>query len=93
VETETVSVGTALVMAGFLLIAALVVLSVTCKLMLATGLVRGDRAGRLSGTVVRLANIVGHVRVVPGRRDRRGGKTSTRGGGGSSGGAGASGQF
>ena len=68
---EQVGVGATLVMAGFLFIAWLAVVSVLCKVLLATGLVPGDRKGRLHRTIVWLAGVVGSVRTVPNRRDQR----------------------
>ena len=93
-QVETVGLGTTIGMAVFLLIAALIVVSLVCKLLLIAGLVPGKRSSRARRIIVWLANVAGEVRVVS---DRRSGssrsKGSSGGGGGSSGGAGASGDY
>jgi uncharacterized membrane protein YgcG len=91
-ETETIGLGTTLAIGAFLAIAVLVVASIVCKLLLVAGLVPEKRNSRLGRAIVRLASVVGQVRMVEGRRDQRSGG-SPPGGGGSSGGGGASGEF
>ena len=93
-QVETVTVGTTIGMALFLLIAALIVVSLLCKLLLIAGLVPRRRSNRLRRAIVWLANVVGEVRVMSDRRGgRSSGKGSFDGGGGSSGGGGASGNY
>ena len=74
-ETDEVGLGAALIMAAFLLIAWLAVVSVLCKVLLATGLVPGNPKSRLHRTIVWLAGVVGSVRTVPNRRDQRRGRS------------------
>jgi hypothetical protein len=92
-EVEMMGTGQLLGIAFFLLIAALVVVSTICKLLLAFGLVPGRRKSRVRRVIVWLARAAGDVRVADGSRDRRSSTSSYRGGGGSSGGGGASGEF
>jgi uncharacterized membrane protein YgcG len=94
-QVETVGLGTTIGMAVFLLIAALIVVSLFCKLLLIAGLVPGKRSSRVRRVIVWLANVVGEVRVVSDRRSgsSRGKGSSGGGGGGSSGGGGASGDY
>jgi uncharacterized membrane protein YgcG len=89
---EQVSLFSALVMLGFLLIAALVVVSFVCKCVIAFGIVAKPRASRLGRVILFLANATGSVRVVTSERASSGGSHNS-GGGGSAGGAGASGDF
>jgi uncharacterized membrane protein YgcG len=88
---QSVSTGDALVMALFLAVAALVVLSTVCKLLLAFGWVPSSRRSRLRRIIEFTARAVGGVRVTSG--DGRGGRSAPKGGGGSSGGGGASGDW
>jgi uncharacterized membrane protein YgcG len=90
---ETAGLGTMLGIGLFLLVAALIVVSFACKLLVLFGLVPNKKTSRLRRTVLWLANVAGEVRVTPGRNDRGGRSSSGRGGSGSSGGAGASGDF
>lgn len=90
---EQVSVGDALMMALFLAVAALVVLSTVCKLLLAFGWVPRSRRSRLRRGIEFTARVAGHVRVSSGSGSSRGGRVRPEGGGGSSGGAGASGDY
>jgi uncharacterized membrane protein YgcG len=93
-EPESVSLGTTVGIAFFLLVAALIVVSVLCKLVVAFGLVPRRPTARWHRVILWLANVVGEVRTVRGSGGRRqGSSSSSRGGGGSSGGAGASGEF
>ena len=92
-EIETVGLGTTLGILAFLAIAALVIVSTLCKVLVIAGLVPRRRKSRLRRTVIWLANVAGEVRTVSGRRGERNGGRSSGGGGGSSGGAGASGEF
>ncbi|WP_296581184.1 hypothetical protein [Xanthobacter sp.] len=82
--------GDALMMALFLAVAALVVLSMVCKLLLAFGWVPSPRSSRLRRMIEFTARAVGGVRVTSG--GGRGGRSTTKGGG-SSGGGGASGDW
>jgi len=91
-EPETVGLFTTLAMGAFLALAALIVVSVVCKVIVAAGLLPRRRGSKLRGTVIWLANVVGSVSVVKGRGGPSRGR-SRPGGGGSSGGAGASGEF
>ena len=91
-EAETVGLFTTLAMGAFLALAALIVVSVICKVIVAAGLLPRRRGSRLRRTVIWLANVVGSVSVVKGRAGSSSGR-SRSGGGGSSGGAGASGEF
>jgi len=90
---ETVSIGAFLVMALFIAIAVLIVVSFICKVLVVIGWVPRKRASRLRRTIVFLARAAGQTRISPGDDGDRGGRPSMRGGGGSSGGAGASGDF
>jgi uncharacterized membrane protein YgcG len=92
-EAETIGLGTTLAIGAFLGIAALVVASIICKLLLVAGLVPAKGNSRLGRAIVWLASVVGQVRMVEGRRDQRSGGNPPGRGGGSSGGAGASGKF
>ena len=93
-EIETVGLGTTLGILAFLAIAALVIVSTLCKVLVIAGFVPRRRKSRLRRTIIWLANVAGEVRTVSGRRgERNGGRSSGSGGGGSSGGAGASGEF
>ena len=92
-EIETVGLGTTLGILAFLAIAALVIVSTLCKVLVIAGLVPRRRKSRLRRTIIWLANVAGEVRIVSGRRDEPSGGRSSGGGGGSSGGAGASGEF
>lgn len=91
---ETVGLGTMLGIGLFLLVAAIIVVSFACKLLVVFGLVPKKKTSRLRRTILWLANVAGEVRVTPGRNDRGGGRSSSgSGGGGSSGGGGASGNY
>ena len=91
---ETVGVGTMLGIGLFLLVAALIVVSFVCKLLVVFGLVPMKKTSRLRRTILWLTNVAGEVRVTRGRRDKGGGRASSAGGGGgSSGGGGASGDY
>lgn len=90
---ETVGPGTMLGIGLFLVVAALIVVSVACKLLVFLGLVPKSKAGPLHRTILWLANVVGEVRLTEGRRDRGGGRSASAGGGGSSGGGGALGDY
>lgn len=90
---ETVGVGTMFGIGLFLAVAALIVVSLACKILVVFGLVPRRKASRLRRTILWLANVVGEVRVTPGRRDKGGGRSSSASGGGSSGGGGASGDY
>lgn len=90
---EEVSLLSAFVMLGFLLVAALVVVSFVCKFAIALGLVPKSRTSRFGRIIAFLANATGDLRIVASARERSGGSRSQRGGGGSSGGAGASGDL
>jgi uncharacterized membrane protein YgcG len=90
-ETETIGLGTTLVIGAFLAIAVLVVASIVCKLLIVAGLVPERRNSPLGRSILWLASVVGQVRLVEGRRNQRSGGRPP--GGGSSGGAGASGEF
>jgi uncharacterized membrane protein YgcG len=90
---ETVSLGAFLVMVLFVAIAALIVVSFICKLLVVIGWVPRKRTSRLRRTVIFLARAAGQTRLRPGDDDDCGRRPSPRGGGGSSGGAGASGDF
>lgn len=82
-----------LVMALFVGIAALIVVSFICKLLLLIGWVPRERSSRLRRTIVFLADAASEIRVRRGDNKDRGSRPSVRGGGGSSGGGGASGDF
>ena len=69
-EMEKVGLGATLVMAAFLLVAALVAVSMLCKMLVAAGFVPRNRKSRLRRTIIWFAGVVGQVRRVPGRRDR-----------------------
>ncbi len=90
---EEVGLGTLIGMAFFILVAALIIVSVLCKLIVAFGLVPRRPTARWHRVILWLANVVGEVRTVRGTGGGRQGRSSSRGGGGSSGGAGASGEF
>lgn len=90
---ETVGFGTMLGIGLFLAVAALIVVSFACKLLVVFGLVPKRKANPLRRTILWLANVVGEVSVAPGRRDKGGGRSASAGGGGSSGGGGASGDY
>lgn len=89
---ETVGIGTTIGIALFLAVAAMIVLSFLCKLLVVAGLVPKSKKSRLRRTIVWIANVAGEVRITSGRSDRRG-SGGSRGGGGSSGGAGSSGDY
>lgn len=92
VPVEEVGLISALVMLGFLLLAALVVVSFVCKLIILSGALPRARSSRLRRVVTALAGVTGELRVVSSERAKGGGpRTPT--GGGSAGGAGASGDF
>lgn len=91
---ETVGMGTMLGIGLFLLVAALIVVSFACKLLVVFGLVPKKKTSRLRRTILWLANAVGGVRMTPGKNGGGGGRSSSAGGGGgSSGGGGASGDY
>ncbi|MFG1348738.1 hypothetical protein [Xanthobacter autotrophicus] len=92
-DVETVSLGAALVMLLFLVIAALVVVSVLAKLMLAFGFVPQSRTSRLRRVVGFLSRATGDIRITSGKRSETGRSPSVDRSGGSSGGAGASGEY
>jgi uncharacterized membrane protein YgcG len=85
---EQIPLGQSIVMLLFLAIAALIVISLVCKLLVAFGLVR-DRSTSFRRVVYALASVVGTVRTTRGSRNQS--AKGTRGGGGSFGGGGASG--
>ena len=82
---ETVGTGTMLGIGLFLLVAALIVVSFACKLLVVFGLVPKKKSSRLRRTILWLANVAGDVRITRGRNDRGGGRSASSGGGGSSG--------
>lgn len=91
---ETVGIGTMLGIGLFLLVAALIVVSFVCKLLVVVGFVPKRKKSRLRRAILWLANVAGEVRVTLGKNDRGGGRSSSAsGGGGSSGGGGASGDY
>jgi uncharacterized membrane protein YgcG len=90
---ETVSLGALLVMALFVAIAVLIVVSFVCKVLLLIGWVLDRRTSRLRRIIVFLAGAAGETRVRRGDDKDRRSRPPMRGGGGSSGGAGASGDF
>lgn len=90
---EEIGLVSALVMLGFLLIAALVVVSFLCKIVIALGFVPKSRASRLHRIIAFLAGATGDLRIVTSTRAPGGGSQTRRGGGGSAGGAGASGDL
>lgn len=86
---EPVSLLTLLGMLFFLLLAALIVVSVLCQILVAAGLV--PQKGRLRRAMLWLANVVSGVRTTSERNSASSG--SGKGGGGSFGGGGASGNW
>lgn len=91
---ETVGVGTMLGIGLFLAMAALIVVSFLCKLLVVFGLVPKKKTSRLRRTILWLANVAGEVRIAPGKNGGGSGRSSSAGGGGgSSGGGGASGDY
>jgi uncharacterized membrane protein YgcG len=86
---EQISLGASLVMLGFLLIAALIVVSFFCKLLVIFGLI--PEKGRLRAAIIWVANAAGETRVTRSRDS--GGTRSGKGGGGSFGGSGSSGNW
>jgi uncharacterized membrane protein YgcG len=87
---ETVPVWQALVMLLFLLLAALIIVSVLPRLVIALGLVPMKPKTRFHRVMHWLARVVGKVER---RESRRTTASSTRGGGGSFGGGGSSGHY
>jgi uncharacterized membrane protein YgcG len=85
---EQIPLGQSIVMLLFLAVAALIVISLVCKLLVATGLVR-DRSTWFGRVIYALASVVGTVRTTRGSRNQS--AKGTRGGSGSFGGGGASG--
>ena len=90
-RVETVPVWQALVMLLFLLLAALIVLSVLARLAIAIGLVPMKPRTGVQLLVYRLARVVGNVERKPSRRSAA--SSTGQGGGGSFGGGGGSGDF
>ncbi len=91
---ETVGLGTMLGIGLFMAVAALIVVSFVCKLLVVFGLVPKKKTSRLRRTILWLANVAGDVRVTPGKDGGGSGRSSSAGGGGgSSGGGGASGDY
>jgi len=86
---EQMSLGTSLAILGFLLLAALIVISVLCQLLLAVGLV--PKKGKIRGVMLWLANVVSNVRTTSDRKDSSSG--SAKSGGGSFGGGGSTGNW
>jgi uncharacterized membrane protein YgcG len=92
VPVETVPLWQGLVMLLFLLLAALIVVSVLCRLVIALGLVPMKPKTRFHRVMHWLARVVSNVERKESRRTTAGG-SSTRGGGGSFGGGGSSGNY
>ncbi len=90
---ETVGIGTMLGIGLFLAVAALIVVSFVCKLLVVVGFIPKRKKSRLRRTILWLANVAGEVRTTPGKSGKGGGRASSAGGGGSSGGGGASGDY
>jgi uncharacterized membrane protein YgcG len=88
---ETVSVGQTLGMLLFLLVAALIVLSVAAKVLIAIGVVPMRPETRLHRIIHSLARVVGTIQTKKARKGTS--AAGSRGGGGSFGGGGASGEF
>jgi len=88
---ETVSFGQTFGMLLFLLVAALIVLSLAAKILIVTGVVPMRPETTLHKIVHGLARVVGKVERNEVRRSTSAG--GSRGGGGSFGGGGASGEF
>jgi uncharacterized membrane protein YgcG len=80
----------ALVMLLFLIVAALIIVSILCKAAIALGLVPMKPKTRLDRAIHRLARVVGNVERKESRRSSAG---RMRGGGGSFGGGGSSGNY
>jgi uncharacterized membrane protein YgcG len=85
---EQISLGASLVMLGFLLIAAFIVLSFFCKLLVVFDLL--PKKGNFRDAVYWIASAVSGTRLTS-KRD--GGSRSGKGGGGSFGGSGSSGNW
>jgi uncharacterized membrane protein YgcG len=88
---ETVPVWQALVMLLFLLLAALIVVSVLSRLVIALGLVPMKPKTRFHRALHWLARVVGNIERKESRR--RTASSTSRGGGGSFGGGGSSGHY
>jgi len=86
---EQVSLGASLVMLGFLLLAALIVISVLCQILIVVGLV--PEKGAIRSVMFWLSRVVSGVRVTRGTDS--GSRSTGKGGGGSYGGGGSSGNW
>lgn len=86
---EQVSLGASLVMLGFLLLAALIVISVLCQILIVIGLV--PEKGSVRRVMFWLAGVVSGVRLTRGTDS--GSRSTGKGGGGSYGGGGSSGNW
>ncbi|MBS4084196.1 MAG: hypothetical protein KGZ73_11645 [Rhizobiales bacterium] len=86
---EQISLGASLVMLGFLLLAALIVISVLCQILIVIGLV--PEKGRIRSVMFWLSRVVSGVRVTRGTDS--GSRGTGKGGGGSYGGGGSSGNW
>lgn len=86
---EQISLGASLVMLGFLLLAALIVISVLCQILIVIGLV--PEKGRIRSVMFWLSRVVSGVRVA--RGTDTGSRSTGKGGGGSYGGGGSSGNW
>jgi len=86
---EQISIGASLVMLGFLLLAALIVISVLCQILIVAGLV--PEKGTIRNVMFWLSRVVSGVRVTQGKDS--GSRSTGKGAGGSYGGGGSSGNW
>jgi uncharacterized membrane protein YgcG len=86
---EQISIGASLVMLGFLLLAAFIVLSFFCKLLVVFDLL--PKKGKLRDAVYWIAKAVSGARLTPGRDS--GPRGGSKGSGGNFGGGGSSGNW
>lgn len=66
--TESVGLVTTLAMGAFLALAALVAVSIADKVIVASGLLPGGPGSRVRRSVIWLANVVGTVGIVEGKK-------------------------